>query len=88
VEAERSWGTLTTTKEFDTSSQKYDDGSKHYIGKFPSLPGSYRGYYQNVVDAIRGRGEVNVKPTEARDGLRIMELARESHEKGRTIAWS
>ncbi|KAK4041441.1 hypothetical protein C8A01DRAFT_14804 [Parachaetomium inaequale] len=88
VEDERIWGTLTTTSEFDPKTQKFDEESKKYIGKYPSLPGWYRGYYENVSAAIRGREEVFVKPETARDGLRIIELARESHEKGCTVAWS
>jgi len=72
----------------DSKSQKWDEASKHYIGKYPSLPGSYRGYYERVVDAIKGKGEVPVTAEDARIGLRIMELARESHEKGCTVSWS
>jgi len=41
-----------------------------------------------VVAAIRGTAEVVVKPETARDGLRIIELARESHEKKITVPWS
>lgn len=88
VEEERIWGTLTTTTEFDPKSQQFDEQSKKYIGKYPSLKGWYRGYYENVSAAILGREEVFVKPETARDGLRIIELARESHEKGCTVPWS
>ncbi len=88
AEPERIWGTLSTTSEFDPKSQTYDEDSKLYIGKYPSLPGWYRGYYENVVDAIRGRAEVSVKPETARDGLRIIELARESQAKGCTMPWA
>ncbi|KAL2021629.1 hypothetical protein VTK56DRAFT_6982 [Thermocarpiscus australiensis] len=86
VEPERIWGTLTTTTEFDPKAQKFDQESQKYIGKYPSLPGWYRGYYENVAAAIQGREEILVKPETARDGLRIIELARESHEKGCTVA--
>ncbi|KAK3330011.1 hypothetical protein B0H66DRAFT_572243 [Apodospora peruviana] len=86
-EDERNWGTLTTTTEFDASSQSFDEDCKKFIGQYPSLPGWYRGYYENVAAAIRGREEVAVKPETARDGLRVIELARESHEKGCTVAW-
>lgn len=58
------------------------------MGKYPSLPGWYRGYYENIVDAIRGKSKVNVDPETARDGIRIIELARESHVKGATVLWS
>ncbi|KAL2166012.1 hypothetical protein VTG60DRAFT_3447 [Thermothelomyces hinnuleus] len=88
VEDERIWGTLTTTTEFDPKTQQFDEQSKKYVGKYPSLRGWYRGYYENVSAAILGREEVLVKPETARDGLRIIELARESHEKGCTVPWS
>jgi len=55
---------------------------------YPSMPGWYRGYYENVADAIRGRADIMVDPQTARDGLRVIELARESHEKGYTMPWS
>ncbi|KAH8899942.1 oxidoreductase [Thozetella sp. PMI_491] len=88
AEDERIWGTLTTVDEFDAASQKFDADSKLYIGRYPSLPGSYRSYYENVVDAIHRRAEINVKAETARDGLRVIELARESHEKGCSVPWS
>lgn len=88
VEDERIWGTLTTTEEFDAKHQSFDETTGLYIGKYPSLPGSYRGYYENVVDAIRGKAEVTVKPEIARDGLRVIELARQSHQEGVTVPWS
>ncbi len=88
VEDERIWGTLTTTAEFDAKSQQLDAASGHYIGKYPSLPGWYRGYYENVVGALRGTAEIAVRPETARDGLRVIELARESHETGRIVPWS
>ncbi|KAH6619321.1 hypothetical protein B0J18DRAFT_400272 [Chaetomium sp. MPI-SDFR-AT-0129] len=87
VESERIWGTLTTKSEFDPKIQKYDEESQRYTGKYPSIPGRYRSYYENVSAAILGREEIFVKPETSRDGLRIIELARESQEKGATIAW-
>lgn len=88
VEDESIWGTLTTTAEFAPEHQQFDEESRKFIGKYPSLRGWYRGYYENVSGAIRGREEVLVRSETARDGLRIIELARESHEKGCTVAWS
>ncbi|KAK0656899.1 oxidoreductase [Cercophora newfieldiana] len=88
LEDPRIWGTLTTTSEFDSENQEYDEESKLYIGKYPSLPGWYRGYYENIVAAIRGDVEVLVDPETARDGLRVIELARQSHNEGRTVTWS
>jgi len=49
--------------------------------------GWIRGYYEDVVKAVRG-GEVAVDPRDSRDGIRVMELARVSHEKGETVPWS
>ncbi|KAJ3044994.1 hypothetical protein HDV00_012414 [Rhizophlyctis rosea] len=86
LEDERIWGTLTTNTQFDKT-QTLDEESKKWVGKFPSLHGWYRGYYENVADAIRGKAEIYVKPETARDGLRVIELARESHEQGKTVAW-
>jgi predicted dehydrogenase len=88
LEEERIWGTLTTTSEFDSETQSFDEQSKLYIGKYPSLPGWYRGYYENVVAAVRGDAEVLVSPETARDGLKVIELARQSHNEGRTVPWS
>jgi hypothetical protein len=81
-------GTLTTYEEFDGKVQKYDEVTKKYIGKYPTLPSRWVGLYENIADAINGKAELVVKPTQSRDGLRIIELARESHEKGVTITWS
>lgn len=88
VEEERLWGTLTTTTEFDANHQTRDESTGHYIGKYPTIPGWYRGYYENVVAAIRGRAKVTVTPEIARDGLKVIELARQSHREGRTVAWA
>lgn len=87
-EPESTWGTLTTTTEFDPKNQKLDDKSQKYIGKFPSLPGHYRGYYENIVAAVRGEAKVDVDPRTARDGIKIIEMARESHAKGVTVPWN
>ncbi len=82
------WGTLTTVDEFDARYQTFDEAKKLHIGQYPSLPGWYRGYYMNVVAAIRGTAKLAVTPEIARDGLRVIELARESHDTGRAVAWS
>ncbi|KAM0197200.1 hypothetical protein ACHAPI_005049 [Fusarium lateritium] len=87
VESEKMRGTLTTYEEFDGKVQKYDEVTKKYTGQYPTLPSRWVGLYENVADAINGKAELVVKPTQSRDGLRIIELARESHEKGATVAW-
>ena len=70
------------------ASQTYHEASKKYQGKFPSIKGKYVEYYEDVVAAIRGEKELVVKPGESRDGIRVIELARESHVKGMTVKWS
>ncbi|TLD11896.1 hypothetical protein PspLS_11233 [Pyricularia sp. CBS 133598] len=88
VEDKRAWGDLTTKTQFDHASQSFDEDSKLWIGKYPSLPGYCRGYYENVVHAIRDGADIEVRPEMARDGLRVIELARQSHEKGVKVPWS
>lgn len=87
-EDEHAWGTLTTTTAFSGAQQGLDEATGLHVGKYPSLPGSYKEYYENVVDAVRGKAEVKVTPEIARDGLKVIEFARQSHEEGRTISWS
>lgn len=88
VEPERLHGLLTTYSEFDSQSQVYDPESKKFVGRFPTITGRIRGYYENVADAIRGRAELRVRPEQSRDGIRVIELARKSHETKSTILWS
>ncbi|KAK0751632.1 oxidoreductase [Schizothecium vesticola] len=88
LEDESIWGTLSTTSPFDEAHQVLDPASGLYVGRFPSLPGWYRGYYENVAAAVRGEAEVFVRPETARDGLRVIELARQSHAEGRTVSWA
>lgn len=87
VNLESEYGTLTTYTQFDQS-QKYDEATKKYVGKFPTFNGSHRGYYETLADTIRRGAPLKVDPQTSRDGIRIMELARESHVTGKTVAWS
>jgi predicted dehydrogenase len=88
VEPEGYHGYLHTKKEFDPKLQKKDESGVVFSGKIPSQKGSYLDYYKDVVAAIRGEKEVVVKPEESRDGIRLIELARESAQKGVTVPWS
>jgi len=47
--------------------------------------GDYRGFYQNVLDAIRGTGRLAVTPSDGYQVIRLLELARESSAAGRTL---
>jgi predicted dehydrogenase len=86
-EPENTYGTLTTTTPFHPGQKKVTALSwvkqDVYEGKFPSLKGDYSDYYADVVNAVRG-GETVVTAQHARDGLRIIELGRQSADEGRT----
>jgi predicted dehydrogenase len=89
IEPSSTYGTLTTLKQFHPNQTKQVAHSwvnqDVYEGKFPSLKGDYSDYYQDVVKAIRGEGPVVIKAELARDGLRIIELGRESADLGKTL---
>jgi predicted dehydrogenase len=55
-------------------------------GKIESELGDYKDYFINLRDAINGKGELAVKAEEARDVMRIIELAFQSSEEKRTIS--
>jgi predicted dehydrogenase len=82
------YGDLTTTERFHDDQKKITalGGSEVYNGKFPSLRGSYADYYEDVVKAIRKEGPVVITPEHARDGLRIIELGRQSADEGRSLS--
>ena len=71
------WGTLNT-----------QINGLHIEGKVETIAGCYQAYYQNIADAIQGRAELTVKPEEARNTIRIIELALLSSEEQRTVAFS
>ncbi len=75
-EPEEDWGVLTVPVG-DSFGQR----------RIPSAACDYRDYYSNVRDAILGRAALAVTPEYALDVMRILELARESSQKRRTIPW-
>jgi predicted dehydrogenase len=77
VEPAEQWGTLNT-----------QIGGLHFQGKIETVPGCYSAYYENVGRAIRGEAELIVKPEEARNTIRIIELAVQSNAEKRTVAFS
>lgn len=76
-EPEGAWGTLTQC-EGCLKRQKY-----------PTLSGRYQEYYESVVQAIRGDQELAVRPDQARNVIRLIELAEQSAiQKGVVlVAW-
>lgn len=71
------WGTLVSQA-----------GGLNFEGQVETLAGSYQAFYRNMADAIAGRAGLAVKPEEARDTIRIIELAIESSEQKRTVSFS
>ena len=87
VESEATYGLLATKEKF-FEEQLRDKGSGRWVGKFPSLKGDYSGFYLDLVKAIRKEGELVVTPEHARNCIRVIEIARESAEKGCTLPFS
>jgi scyllo-inositol 2-dehydrogenase (NADP+) len=76
AEPEENWGLLTLSAG-DTFRQR----------RIPSASCDYRDYYVNVRDAILGRAPLAVTLEWSLDVMRMLELARESSQKRRTIPW-
>jgi scyllo-inositol 2-dehydrogenase (NADP+) len=58
---------------------------QRFYGNIETEPGNYMGFYDNVYDVItKGAGQ-SVLPEEARNVIRIIELAFESHKRGAVV---
>ncbi len=77
VESASIWGTLNT--EID---------HQHFVGKVESEKGNYSDYYLNVYNTILGKEDLIVTPLQARNNVRIIELAMQSDKEKRTIDFS
>jgi predicted dehydrogenase len=53
--------------------------------KHPTLAGCYPEYYKNIYRAITGKEELAVKPEEAREVIRLIELAEQSAKEKRLV---
>jgi len=71
-EPDSQWGTL------------YSEAGKEII---PTLAGHYAPFYDNIYEAIVNHAELIVKPQEARNTTRVMELALESSRLGKTLSF-
>lgn len=69
-EDKKEWGVMDAT--FD---------GKHCVCQIETLPGNYMGFYDNVYDAIVHNAELIVKPEEARNVIKIIEMAFADSEK-------
>jgi scyllo-inositol 2-dehydrogenase (NADP+) len=77
VEPEQNWGTLNTSMQ-----------GLHFKGKIESGTGDYSGLYQNLYKAILGQEELVVTPEQARNTIRIIELAMQSSAEKRRVTYS
>jgi scyllo-inositol 2-dehydrogenase (NADP+) len=76
-EPEAIWGKLTT-----------EENGADITRTIESEPGRYQDYFQNVYDAIAEGKELIVKPDQARQTIRIIELAFQSNGEKRTVAFA
>ena len=74
AEPEERWGVIDT-----------ELGGLHVRGRVETEAGSYVRFYENVRDAVWGRAELEVTPGQARDVIRLIELALQSSAEGRTV---
>jgi len=76
AEPEENWGVLTVPV-----------GDKFTQRRIPPANCDYRDYYANVRDALQGKAALAVTPEWSVNVMRLLEMARESSAKRRTIAW-
>lgn len=74
IEPESVWGNLIT-----------EINGVNFSGKIQSEIGDYRGYYENVRDAIADNKPLDVTPEHARNIIRVIELAIQSNNEKRTV---
>jgi predicted dehydrogenase len=77
IEPPEIWGTINT-----------QINGQHFIGKIESEKGDYAAYYRNVYYTILGEEDLIVTPLQARNTIRIIELAMQSEKEKRTIDFS
>lgn len=56
--------------------------------KLPTIAGRWRGYYENIADALTGKAEPLVQPAEMRRVMRVFDAAWESARTGKTVPFS
>jgi predicted dehydrogenase len=78
AEPESEWGTLTVAPVLA-------DPTTQVRRKVKTELGDYRLYYANVRDAINGTAKLVVTPEDGYRVIRLLEMARESSEAGRTL---
>ncbi|MDQ2864409.1 MAG: Gfo/Idh/MocA family oxidoreductase, partial [Bacteroidota bacterium] len=77
VEPPDLWGTINT-----------DINGQHFVGTIESEKGDYGAYYRNIYQAITGKEDLIVTALQARNTVRIIELAMQSDKEKRTVDFS
>jgi scyllo-inositol 2-dehydrogenase (NADP+) len=77
IEPPEAWGTLSQV-----------EGEKVTERVLPTEAGDYRGYYENIRDAILGKAELAVTPQAALSVMRVLELAQQSSRERRVIQYT
>ena len=65
------WGKLTL-----------DESGDAVVTTIPTEPGDYRGFYENMRDAMNGHAALEVTPIQAWRTMRVLEMAAESSQSG------
>ena len=90
VEPESAWGTLYEAREPQDgeASEKTADGVTFVTTKYPSVQGDYNALYANLYDAITAKdsSKLIVKPSQAIDVLRIIELGQQAAKEDRIVS--
>ena len=73
IEPKEAWGTLTNCNA-NLAREKY-----------PTLAGCYPEYYRNIYETITGNIELAVRPEQAREVIRLIELAEQSAKEQRML---
>ncbi|MBS1745350.1 MAG: oxidoreductase [Bacteroidetes bacterium] len=74
LEPESVWGNLVTVIN-----------GVQFSGKIQSETGDYRGYYSNVYESIVNGATLDISATHARNIIRVIGLAIQSHQEKRTV---
>lgn len=83
-EPDEAWGTVTIGAA-GSSNERGIPAQASEERRVPTEPGDYRGYYENVRDAILGKSALAVTPTAALRVMRVIELARQSSRDRRVV---
>jgi predicted dehydrogenase len=76
------WG----TEDFDNwGLTAFVNQELFFEGAIETLPGNYMGFYQNVYEVLTSGAEMAVTPLEARDVIKVIELAFESQRTKQEI---